>query len=144
MKFIIREAKPQDLNLITALYDVKGSYPLSPFGKEKKEIFASMLEDKTRHIFIGEKNGKISAFLSMKTEYRFQNSFENSAIILDIKASDDDSEILCAVLSRAVATAMENACREIILPDKNVAAQTNSVYTICGFREADTHYIKKL
>ncbi len=144
MKFIVREAEQKDLNSITALFEKKGDYPVSPFGREKKEIFSTMLENRTRHVLVGEKNDKICAVLSMKIENTFQNSFDPSAIIFDIKSSEENSEILCAVLSRAVATAMENSCREIILLDKNSSVQTNSVYSICGFKQSLTHYIKKL
>lgn len=144
MKFLIRKATMADLNSVSSLYDKKGDYPQSYFGKEKREIFSDMLNDNSREILVGEKNGNVSAFLSMKIEHRFENSLKTSTIIFDIKAKDDETEILCAVLSRAIAITLENGGTEIILLDKNVTACTNSVYSICGFRKSDTCYIKSL
>ncbi len=144
MKFVIRKAEEKDLNIITALYEKRGEYPLSPFGREKKEIFSSMLHDSSRCILVGEKDGKIAVFLSMKIENRLENFLLPSAVILDIKIKSHESEILCAVISRAVAVAMENGCREITLFDKNVSPETHSVYSICGFRESTENYIKKI
>jgi len=144
MKFIVRKAEEKDLSLIESLYEEKRDYPHSPFGREKREAFRQMLSDSQWHIFVGERNGIISAFLSMRIEQRFENFMKPSALISDIKATDNDAEILCAILSRAIAVAMENECCEISLCDKNVRAQTNSIYSICGFKESNTFYLKKI
>lgn len=144
MKFIVRKAEEKDLSLIENLYEEKRDFPYSPFGREKRDFFRQMLADSQWHIFVGERNGIVSAFLSMRIERRFENFMKPSALISDIKASDNDAEILCAILSRAIAVGMENECCEMLLSDKNVSAETNSVYSICGFRESNTLYLKKL
>lgn len=144
MKFIVRKAEEKDLSLIESLYEEKREYPHSTFGREKRDAFRQMLSDSQCHIFAGERNGIVSAFLSMRIERRFENFMKPSAIISDIKVSDNDAEILCAILSRAIAVAMENECCEITLYDKKVKAEANSVYSICGFRESNTFYSKKL
>lgn len=144
VKFIIRKAEEKDLDAIVKLYEKKDDFPYSPFGKEKRNIFSLLLSDKTRYILIGEKNNKICAFVSMKIEHRFENQLKLSAFINDIKTSVDEAEILCAILSRTVAIAMENECTEIFLTDKNINAQSFSVYSICGFKESNTTFIKKL
>lgn len=144
MKFIVRKAEEKDLNAIENLYEEKRDYPYSTFGREKREAFRQMLSDPQWHILTGERNGVVSAFLSMRIERRFENFMKPSAIISDIKSHNNDAEILCAILSRAIAVAMENECCEIGLWDKNVRAQTNSVYSICGFRESNTFYLKKI
>lgn len=144
MKFIIRNALEKDLASILKLFEKKGEYHLSAPGKEKRELFSSMLSDNSRYIFVGEKNDTVTAFVSMKIEPRFENLFKFSAFITDIKADGDSANILTAVLSRATAVAMENDCHEIIISDKNVTSQSRSVYSICGFSESNTFFIKKL
>lgn len=144
MKFIVRKAEEKDLNSIAGLYDTKKDYPHSPFGREKREIFKNMLSDSSRHIFVGERNGVVTAFISLKIENRFENFMSPSAIITDICVCDSDAEILCAVLSRAVAVAMENECREITLFDRKVTAEKHSLYSICGFKEINTFFLKQI
>lgn len=144
MKFIIRKAEVKDLDSIVKLFEKKEDIPRSSFGKEKREVFKSMLEDNSRYIFIGERNENISAFISIKIENRFENFFKPSAYVFDIKAENSDGEILNAVLNRAIAVAMENGCTEILLKDKNLNAKTNAVYTINGFKNSDTFFIKEI
>ncbi len=144
MKFIVRKAEEKDLSSVEGLYNEKRDYPYSPFGREKREAFREMIEDKNCFLFVGERNEIPAAFLSMRIEHRFENSMKASAIITDVKTAGKDSEILCAIISRAVATAMENDCCEITLYDKSVIAESSSVYSICGFRESNTFYAKKL
>ncbi len=144
MKFIVRKAEEKDLQTIAGLYNSKKDYPHSPYGKEKKEIFKSMLSDRSRNILVGERNGIVNAFISMKTEYRFENNLLPSAVINDLKAEDNDAEILCAILSRAIAIAMENECKEITLYDKNLTAEKYSLYSICGFKENPGFFRKQI
>ena len=144
MKFIVRKAEEKDLDAIVCLYEEKKDYPFSPFGREKREAFREMLADPSRHIFVGERNGKTNAFISMKIERRFENFMKKSAMISDIKVADNDAEILCAILSRVIAVSMENECTEITLYDKCVTSEVNSVYSICSFRESNTFYVKKI
>ena len=144
MKFIIRNALEKDLPSILKLFEKKGEYPLSSPGKEKRELFTAMLSDTSRYIFVGEKNDTVSAFVSMRIEPRFENLLKFSALITDIKADGDSANILTAVLSRATAVAMENGCSEVIISDKNVNAQSRSVYSICGFCESNTFFTKRL
>lgn len=144
MKFIVRKAEEKDLQAIQGLYSTKKDYPHSPYGKEKREIFKSMLDDRSRSILVGERNGIVSAFISMKTEYRFENNLLPYAIINDLKAEENDAEILCAILSRAIAVAMENECKEITLSDKNLTAEKYSLYSICGFKENPGFFKKQI
>ncbi|MBE6782928.1 MAG: hypothetical protein E7536_02830 [Ruminococcaceae bacterium] len=144
MKFIIRKAEEKDLASVLKLFENKADYPMAPPGKEKRKIFSDMLADTSRYLFVGERNGVICAFVSMKTEHQFDSFFKLSAYITDIKADCNDAEILTAVLSRATAVAMENGCNKIILSDKNITALSNSVYSICGFGACDDFYIKNL
>ncbi len=144
MKFIVRKAEENDLNSIVNLYEEKRDFPYSTFGREKREIFKSMLSDSSRHILVGERNGIVSAAISLRIEHRFENFFASSAIISDIKVLNNDAEILCAILSRAIAVAMENECREITLYDKKVTAENHSVYSICGFKESNTFFVKQI
>ncbi len=144
MKFIVRKAEERDLEAIEKLYEERRDYPYSPFGREKRDAFRKMLSDSQSHVFTGERNGSVCAFLSLRIERRFENFMKNSAVISDIKAADNDAEILCAILSRAVAVAMENECCEITLYDKKVKAETHSVYSICGFRESNTFFVKRI
>lgn len=144
MKFIVRKAEEKDLNLIANLYHTKRDYPHSPFGREKREIFKNMLCDPSRHILVGERNENVTAFLSLKIEYRFGNFLAPSAIVSDIKTADCDAEILCAIISRSIAVAMENECKEIILIDNKVTAEKHSLYSICGFKESTSFYVKQI
>lgn len=144
MKFIIRKAEEKDLNSIIELFRKKDEFPMSAPGKEKKNIFSEMLKEESRYILVGEKNGVITAFVSMKTEARFKNHFKLSAFITDIKTDLCHAEILTAILSRATAIAMEKGCSEIILHDDCVNSESNAVYTICNFRQSNTVYRKKL
>ena len=144
MKFIVRKAEEKDLQAIQNLYSTKKNYPHSPYGKEKKEIFISMLNDRSKNILVGEKNGIVSAFISMKIEHRFENELLATAVITDLKADDNNAEILCAVISRAIAVAMENECKEITLYDKNLTAEKYSLYSICGFRENPGFFRKQI
>lgn len=144
MKFIVRKAEEKDLSAVEKLYEEKRDYPYSPFGREKRDAFRKMLSDEQWCVFVGERNGNISAYLSMRIERRFENFMKASAVISDIKVSGNDAEILCAILSRSIAVAMENECCEICLYDKKVKAETNSVYSICGFRESNTFFTKRI
>lgn len=143
MKFVVRKAEEKDLDAIVKLYEEKGSIPYSPFGKEKREIFRQMLNDKSRHLLVGEKDCRISAFVSLKTENSFENFLKPSAFILDIKAENSDGEILTAVLSRAKAVAMENGCVEISLKDKNINAKSNAVYCLNSFKNSNMFFVKE-
>ncbi len=144
MKFIVRKAEEKDMNAIECLYEEKRDYPYSHFGREKRDAFREIISDGNHHVFIGERNGNICAYLSMRTERRFENFMKPSAVISDIRAADNEPEILCAILSRAIAVAMENECCEILLYDKKIRAETNSVYSICGFRESNTFLVKRI
>ena len=144
MKFIIRKAEEKDLASVLELFESKSDYPMSPPGKEKRKIFCHMLSDTSRYLFVGEKNGIICAFVSMKIEPQFDSGFRLSAFITDIKSQSNVAEILTAVLSRATAVAMENGCNKIIISDKNVTALSHSVYSICGFGRSNTFYTKNL
>ncbi len=144
MKFIIRKAEANDLDAIVKLFEKKDDFPYSPLGREKRNIFSLLLSDETRYILVGEKNNKICSFVSMKIEHRFENQLKHSAFINDIRVADNEAEILCAIISRAVAIAMENECTEIFLTDKNIKSQNFSVYSICGFKESNTTFMKKL
>lgn len=144
MKFIVRKAEEKDLNLIADLYHTKRDYPHSPFGREKREIFRNMLCDPSRYILVGERNENVTAFLSLKIEYRFENFLIPSAIISDIRTTDCDAEILCAIISRSIAVAMENECKEIILIDNKATAEKHSLYSICGFKESTGFYVKQI
>jgi len=144
MKFIVRKAEEKDLQAIAGLYHTKKEYPYSPFGREKRENFKNMLNDISRSILVGERNGIVSAFMSLKIEQRFENNLLPSAIINDLKAEDNDAEILCAILSRAIAVAMENECKEITLYDKNITAEKFSLYSICGFKESESFFRKQI
>ena len=144
MKFIIRKAEEKDLNSIAELYRKKDDFPMSPPGKEKRNIFSEMLRDESKHILVGEKNGIITAFISMRIESRLENHFKLSAFITDIKTDFHHAEILTAILSRATAIAMEKGCSEIILFDNCIKPEFNSVYSICNFRQNNTVYHKKL
>lgn len=144
MKFIVRKAEEKDLNSIAGLYAPKKDYPHSPFGKEKREIFKTMLSDLSRSVLVGERNGTVCAFISMKIEHKFENNLLPCAVINDLKAEENDAEILCAVISRAIAVSMENECTEITLYDKNITAEKNSLYSICGFRERGGFFRKQI
>lgn len=144
MKFIVRKAEEKDLQAIAGLYSTKKEYPHAPFGREKSEKFKAMLGDFTRSILVGEKNDIVRAFISLKIEHRFENALLPSAIINDLKAEDNDAEMLCAILSRAIAVAMENECKEITLYDKNITAEKFSLYSICGFKESKNFFRKQL
>ncbi|MBR3589038.1 MAG: hypothetical protein IKL16_05700 [Clostridia bacterium] len=144
MKFIVRKAEEKDLQAIQGLYTTKKDYPHSPYGKEKREIFRNMLGDRSGNILVGERNGIVSAFISLKIEHRFENKLLPSAIISDLRAEDNDAEILCAILSRAIAVAMENECNEITLFDKNLTAEKYSLYSICGFKENPGFFRKQI
>lgn len=144
MKFIVRKAEEKDLQAISALYSTKKDYPYSPFGKEKREIFRSMVSDSARSLLVGERNGNVNAFISLKIEHRLENNLRSSAFISDLKAEDNDAEILCAILSRAIAISMENECNEITLYDKNINAEKYSLYSICGFKEKEGFFRKQI
>ena len=144
MKFIVRKAEEKDLQAIQCLYSSKKDYPHSPYGKEKREIFRNILGDRSRNILVGERNGIVSAFVSMKTEYSFENELLPCAVITDLKADENDAEILCAILSRAIAVSMENECKEITLFDKNLTAEKYSLYSICGFKENPGFFRKQI
>ncbi len=144
MKFIVRKAEEKDLNSLAALYDTRRDYPHSPYGREKREIFTKMLTESSRHLFVGEKNGSVCAFLSLRIENRLENFLAPDAVISDLKANDNDAEILCAIISRAIAVAMENECREITLSDRKITPEKHSLYSICGFRESNAFYLKQI
>ena len=144
MKFIVRKAEEKDMEAVACLYEEKKDYPYSPFGREKRDAFREIISDGRYHVFIGERNGNVCAYLSMRTERRFENYMKASAVISDVRAADNDPEILCAILSRAIAVAMENECCEILLYDKKIKAETHSVYSICGFRESNTFFVKRI
>lgn len=144
MKFIVRKAEEKDLQAIQGLYNTKKDYPHSPYGKEKREVFRNMLDDSSGNILVGEKNGIVNAFISIKIECRFENNLLPSAIINDLRAKDNDAEILCTMLSRAIAVAMENECNEITLSDKNLTAEKYSLYSICGFKENPGFFRKQI
>lgn len=144
MRFIIRKAEEKDLPCILQLFEKKNDFSVSSPGKEKKLIFANMLKDNAKHILVGEKNGVITAFISMKIEAAFENFLGLTAYITDIKTDMCHAEILTAILSRATAIAMENGCRSIVLCDNFVNAESNAVYSICNFRQSNTVYFKNL
>lgn len=144
MKFIIRKAEEKDLPYILQLFEKKNDFPASLPGKEKKLIYSEMLKDTSRHILVGEKNGVITAFISMKIEAVFKNTLGLTAFITDIRTDMCHAEILTAILSRATAIAMENSCRSIILCDDFVNPESNSVYSICNFKQSNTVYFKNL
>ena len=144
MKFIVRKAEEKDLQSIADLYNTKKEYPHAPFGREKREIFKSMLSDSSSCILVGEKNGIVNAFLSLRIEHRLTNNLLPSTVICDIRAENNDAETLCAILSRAIAISMEKECKEITLYDKNITSEKYSLYSICGFKENEGFFRKQI